>query len=94
MKLKDILKEGRDDYVGVEFEWEDPSNEYEPHMIDITLRVRETTDCYGTGDSPACYDVDVDSAVFKENGQPFNMKLLTPKERKWIEQQAIEKFNR
>jgi hypothetical protein len=94
MKIKELLSEGRSGLVGVEYEWEDPSNEFEPHFITITCHVTETTDCYGTGDSPDCYDVDVEEAVFKENGQPFNMKMLDKKAIAWIENQAIEKFNR
>lgn len=80
--------------VEYELEYTTAEGDVEYKTIQITGTVIETTDAYGTGDSPTDYEVHVETVTDVETGTAVSGSTI-PKEG-WtrIEQQAIESVNR
>lgn len=99
MKVKELFEQrgGISEFdfsVEYEMEYATPEGDVDYKMVEITGTVTETTDAYGTGDSPTDYEVNVESVTDMESGQPVQRNAIPPEGWKWIEQQAIEKVNR
>ena len=99
MKVKELFEQrgginSFDFSVEYELEYTTPEGDVDYKTVEITGTVTETTDAYSTGDSPADYEVNVETVTDAESGAVVPETAI-PKEG-WarIEQQAIESVNR
>lgn len=95
MKVKDLF-ESRGGITtfdfGIEYELEytTPEGEIDYKMVNVSGTVTETTDMYGTGDSPTDYEVNVTSVVDAETGEAIPEAAISKENWAKIEQRAID----
>lgn len=99
MKIKELFEQrgGINDFdfsVEYELEYTTLEGEVDYKMVEVTGTVTETTDAYGTGDSPTDYEVNVESVTDVETGEAIPEKAIPKEGWEWIERQAIESVNR
>lgn len=99
MKVKELFEQrgGIGDFdfaVEYELEYTTPEGDVDYKTVEVTGTVTETTDAYGTGDSPTEYDVNVESITDAETGERVHKSMIPKEGWNWIERQAIESVNR
>lgn len=99
MKVKELFENrggiGNFDFaVEYELEYTTTEGDVDYKMVEVTGTVTETTDAYGTGDSPTDYEVNVESIKDVETGDAIPPSAIPEQGWAWIEQQAIERVNR
>lgn len=99
MKMKELFEQrgginGFDFSVEYELEYTTPEGDVDYKTLTITGTVTETTDAYGTGDSPTDYEVNVETITDETTGETVSEKVIPEGAWETIEQQAIESVNR